>query len=60
MSRPSGQASRPDYDGQSGRINFDSRGDITQANYMVYTYGEDNLATMSGTEAATSRAADRS
>ena len=45
---------RPDYDGQSGRINFDSRGDITQANYMVYTYGEDNLATMSGTEAASS------
>ena len=45
---------RPDYDGQSGRINFDSRGDITQANYMVYTYGEDNLATMSGTETATS------
>lgn len=43
---------RPDYDGQSGRINFDAHGDITQANYMVYTYGADNRATMSGTETA--------
>lgn len=45
---------RPDYDGQSGRINFDSHGDITEANYIVYTYGEDNLPTMTGTEIATS------
>jgi branched-chain amino acid transport system substrate-binding protein len=45
---------RPDYDGQSGRINFDSRGDITQANYMVYTYGADNQSTMTGTEVANS------
>ncbi len=45
---------RPDYDGQSGRINFDSHGDITEANYMVYTYGEDNLPTVSGTETASS------
>ncbi|MFF2246464.1 ABC transporter substrate-binding protein [Arthrobacter sp. NPDC058130] len=45
---------RPDYDGQSGRINFDSHGDITEANYVVYTYGEDNLATMTGAEAASS------
>ena len=45
---------RPDYDGRSGRINFDSRGDITEANYMVYTYGADNLATMTGTETASS------
>jgi branched-chain amino acid transport system substrate-binding protein len=45
---------RPDYDGQSGRINFDSHGDITEANYMVYTYGEDNLPTAHGTEAASS------
>jgi branched-chain amino acid transport system substrate-binding protein len=45
---------RPDYDGQSGRLNFDAHGDITEANYMVYTYGADNLATMTGTETATS------
>lgn len=45
---------RPDYDGQSGRINFDSRGDITQANYIVYTYGGDNRYTMTGTEVASS------
>lgn len=45
---------RPDYDGQSGRISFDSHGDITQANYVVYTYGEDNMAKMSGTETASS------
>ena len=53
MPTPSG-GQRPDYDGQSGRINFDSHGDITPANYMVYTYGEDNLATVSGTETASS------
>lgn len=45
---------RPDYDGKSGRINFDSRGDITQANYVVYTYGGDNQSTMTGTEVASS------
>ena len=45
---------RPDYDGQSGRLNFDAHGDITEANYMVYTYGADNLATMTGAETATS------
>ncbi len=45
---------RPDYDGQSGRINFDSHGDITEANYMVYTYGGDNLPTMTGTEGSSS------
>jgi branched-chain amino acid transport system substrate-binding protein len=45
---------RPDYDGQSGRISFDSHGDITEANYVVYTYGEDNLPTMTGTESASS------
>jgi branched-chain amino acid transport system substrate-binding protein len=45
---------RPDYDGQSGRINFDAHGDITEANYMVSTYGEDNLPTVDGTEAASS------
>jgi neutral amino acid transport system substrate-binding protein len=45
---------RPDYDGESGRINFDSSGDVTAANYMVYVYGADNKATMSGSETASS------
>ena len=39
---------RPDYDGESGPDHFDAHGDITAANYMVYSYGEDNKATMSG------------
>ncbi|MET1064500.1 MAG: ABC transporter substrate-binding protein [Arthrobacter sp.] len=43
---------RPDYDGESGPISFDSRGDISSANYVVYTYGADNRATMSGNETA--------
>ena len=43
--RPPGRPA-PDYDGQSGRINFDAHGDITEANYMVFTYGEDNLPTV--------------
>ncbi|WP_309106592.1 ABC transporter substrate-binding protein [Arthrobacter sp.] len=41
-----------DYDGESGAIAFDSSGDITSANYMVFTYGADNTAKMSGTESA--------
>jgi neutral amino acid transport system substrate-binding protein len=45
---------RPDYDGQSGVINFDSNGDVTSANYMVFRYGPDNQATMSGSETARS------
>lgn len=45
---------RPDYDGESGRINFDANGDVTAANYMVYSYGADNKATMSGSETASS------
>lgn len=45
---------RPDYDGESGRINFDANGDVTSANYVVYTYGADNKATMSGSETASS------
>lgn len=45
---------RPDYDGESGRINFDSNGDVTAANYMVYSYGADNKVTMSGSETASS------
>lgn len=39
----------PDYNGQSGPINFDGNGDVTSANYMVFSYGADNKATLSGT-----------
>ena len=46
----------PDYDGQSGPINFDSNGDVTLANYMVFSFGPDNQATMSGSETANSGA----
>ncbi|MDQ6753337.1 MAG: ABC transporter substrate-binding protein [Actinomycetota bacterium] len=42
-----------DYDGLSGPVNFDSSGDITTGNYVVYTYGADNQAAMTGTEKAT-------
>ena len=45
---------RPDYDGESGRISFDSRGDVSSANYVAYRYGADNTATMSGSETANS------
>ncbi len=45
---------RPDYDGESGPINFDANGDVTAANYMVFGYGSDNKATMSGSETARS------
>ncbi|MCX6497613.1 MAG: ABC transporter substrate-binding protein [Arthrobacter sp.] len=45
---------RPDYDGQSGPINFDSNGDVTTAGYMVYSYGADNNAKMTGAETARS------
>ena len=45
---------RPDYNGQSGPINFDSNGDVTAAAYMVYTYGADNNAKMTGSETARS------
>jgi neutral amino acid transport system substrate-binding protein len=38
------------YDGQSGPIGFDASGDITSANYMVFTYGADNRAKLSGRE----------
>lgn len=41
-----------DYDGESGAIAFDAGGDITRANYMVFTYGADNKAKMSGMESA--------
>lgn len=39
-----------DYDGESGRIGFDSNGDVTSANYMVFTYAPDNKPRMSGSE----------
>ena len=45
---------QPDYDGESGRIGFDAHGDVSSANYVVYTYGADNTATMSGSETASS------
>ncbi|MDR6417304.1 ABC transporter substrate-binding protein [Pseudarthrobacter sulfonivorans] len=40
------------YDGESGPIAFDSQGDITTANFMVFTYGADNRAVLSGREAS--------
>jgi branched-chain amino acid transport system substrate-binding protein len=40
------------YDGESGHIAFDSHGDITAANFMVFTYGVDNRAVLTGREAA--------
>ena len=41
-----------DYDGESGPVRFDANGDITTANYMVFTYGADNRAILTGSEAA--------
>lgn len=49
-----GAGKRPDYDGESGRIGFDANGDVSSANYVVYRYGADNRATMSGSETASS------
>ncbi|MDQ0679961.1 neutral amino acid transport system substrate-binding protein [Arthrobacter pascens] len=40
------------YDGESGPIAFDAKGDITTANFMVFTYGPDNKARISGRESA--------
>ncbi|HKU28949.1 MAG TPA: ABC transporter substrate-binding protein [Arthrobacter sp.] len=40
----------PDYDGESGTIGFDANGDVTSANYMVFSYGADNTARVSGKE----------
>ncbi|MEZ2389482.1 ABC transporter substrate-binding protein [bacterium RCC_150] len=42
----------PDYDGESGTIGFDANGDVTSSNYVVYTYGADNTARLSGKETA--------
>ncbi|WP_311380785.1 ABC transporter substrate-binding protein [Arthrobacter sp. ISL-28] len=45
-----------DYDGESGPVRFNADGDVTVANYMVFTYGADNKAKLTGSETA-SRAA---
>jgi branched-chain amino acid transport system substrate-binding protein len=45
-------ANVPDYEGQSGTIGFDANGDVTSSNYMVFTYGADNTARVSGKETA--------
>ena len=45
-----------DYDGESGPVRFDANGDVTVAKYMVFTYGADNRAKLTGSETA-SRAA---
>ncbi|MCI0141405.1 ABC transporter substrate-binding protein [Arthrobacter bambusae] len=45
-------AKLPDYDGESGTIGFDANGDVTSSNYMVFTYGADNTARVSGKETA--------
>lgn len=49
-----GLAAGPDvnYDGVSGPIAFDARGDITTAGFTIFTYGADNNPTISGTETA--------
>lgn len=41
-----------DYDGESGPVAFDANGDITTANFMVFTYGPDNNARVTGRETA--------
>lgn len=49
-----GLAAGPDinYDGESGPIAFDANGDITTADFSVFTYGADNNPTPSGRETA--------
>lgn len=41
-----------DYDGESGPVRFDANGDLTAAKFMVFTYGADNRAKLTGSEAA--------
>lgn len=41
-----------DYDGESGPVRFDENGDVTAARYMVFTYGADNMAKLTGSETA--------
>lgn len=45
---------RPDYDGESGPIRFDANGDVTAANYVLYTFGPDNTAVRTGSETSSS------
>lgn len=40
------------YDGESGPVAFDVNGDITTAAFSVFTYGEDNVPLLTGTETA--------
>src|SRR5699024_379213 len=40
------------YDGESGPIALDSHGSRTAANFMVFTYGANNRAVLTGREAA--------
>ena len=49
-----GLAAGPDinYDGESGPVAFDAKGDITTALFSVYTFGPDNNPTLSGRETA--------
>ena len=41
-----------DYDGESGPVRFAENGDVTAARYMVFTYGADNRAKLTGSETA--------
>lgn len=45
---------QPDYDGESGPVDFNPNGDVTAASYIVYRYGPDNLPVRSGSETAAS------
>ncbi|UTT70342.1 ABC transporter substrate-binding protein [Arthrobacter sp. DNA4] len=49
-----GLAAGPDinYDGESGPVAFDAKGDITTALFSVYTFGPDNNPALSGRETA--------
>lgn len=53
----SGPGQEVNYDGESGPIAFDANGDITTATFSVFTYGADNLPSLSGLERA-GRASD--
>lgn len=44
-----------DYDGLSGRIEFDSNGDVTEGTFGVYEYTADNTYSRAGTRVVTSR-----
>ncbi|MFE8887554.1 ABC transporter substrate-binding protein [Pseudarthrobacter enclensis] len=40
------------YDGESGPVAFDTKGDITTATFTVFTYGSDNIPAATGRETA--------